>query len=87
MFKVFFALVAVTTMVSMGMIGKIGKISPIARVSIAPMMIHSNGSVSFPDRMPSPDTVYQIRRAIKMEDVEQLNAILVENNLFVAPSK
>ena len=88
MFKLFFALVAVTTMVSMSLIGKMGKIETVGTgTELAPMLIHSNGTVTFPDRLPSPETVYEIRRLIKVEDVEQLNAILVKNNLFVAPTK
>lgn len=90
MFKFFFALVALTTIVSMGMIGKIGKVGSITSndtvVQPAPMIVDVNGAISFPDRIPAPETVYQIRRALRMEDVEKLNAILVQNKLFMAPS-
>jgi len=88
MFKIFFALVAVTTMVSMGFIGKMGKVGmiPTEQVQPAPVMIGTDGALTFPGRIPGPDTVYSLRRAIKMEDVEKLNAILFENHLFVAPS-
>ena len=88
MFKFFFMLVAVTTMISMGLIGKMGKVGPAASQSItpAPMMINANGAISFPERIPSPDTVYKIRRALQTEDVETLNALLAENRLFVAPN-
>ena len=88
MFKIFFLLVAVTTMVSMSLIGNIGKVKPVGMADIkqAPVMIHENGSVTFPGRIPAPETVYELRRAIEMEDVEMLNAILVKNRLFVAPN-
>jgi len=89
MFKFFFALVAITTMVSMSLIGKIGKVEHVGINGLkqAPMLIHTNGSISFPDRIPAPETVYEIRRLIENEDVERLNVILVKNNLFVAPTK
>ena len=88
MFKIFFLLVAVTTMVSMSLIGNIGKVKSVgmADTKQAPVMIHENGSVTFPGRIPAPETVYELRRAIEMEDVEMLNAILVKNRLFVAPN-
>ena len=88
MFKFFFLLVAVTTMVSMSLIGNIGKVKPLAAANVkqAPVMIHDDGSVTFPGRIPAPATVYELRRAIRMEDVEKLNAILVKNRLFVAPN-
>ena len=80
-------LVAVATMVSMGVIGNIGKLSPLASIKAAPMMINENGSLIFPGRMPAPNTVYDIRNAIESEDIETLNALLVENHLFVAPNQ
>ena len=86
MFKLFFMLVAIATMISMGLIGEIGKFAPMAPIKAAPMMINQNGSLTFPGRMPSPNTVYDIRNAIQSEDIEKLNALLVENHLFVAPS-
>ena len=88
MFKFFFALVAITTMISMSFIGKIGKIDSYAteKFQPAPAMIGSDGSITFPGRMPKPEAVYEMRRALKMEDVEKLNALLFENQLFVAPS-
>lgn len=86
MFKFFFGLVAVSTIASMGIVGKIGSKAP-APIKPAPVLIDSSGSVSFPGRVPSPDTVYELRRAIQMEDVETMNEILVQNHLFVAPGE
>jgi len=87
MFKFFFALVAVTTVISMGVIGKIGKVgTEVVVIKPAPMIIEASGAVSFPGRVPKPQTVYELRRAIQMEDVEALNTILVKNHLFVAPN-
>lgn len=88
MFKFFFALVAIATMMSMNIIGKIGTISPVATDPLkpAPVMIEADGALSFPGRIPAPDTVYELRRAIQSEDVETLNAILFENHLFMAPN-
>ncbi len=88
MFKFFFALVAITTMISMSFVGKIGKIDSYTTQTLkpAPVLIGTDGSLTFPGRMPSPDTVYNLRRALKMEDVEKLNALLFENQLFVAPN-
>lgn len=88
MFKIFFILVAIVTMMSMNIVGKIGTITPVsvAPLKPAPVMIASDGALTFPGRIPSPDTVYNLRRAIQEEDVETLNALLVENHLFMAPS-
>jgi len=86
MFKFIFALVAFATISSMGFIGKIGKINSPATIEPAPVMLGTNGSIKFPGRMPAPDTVYELRRAIQMEDIEKLNEILFENHLFMAPS-
>lgn len=86
MFKFIFALVALATISSMGFIGKIGKISPPKVIKPAPVMIEANGSLSFPGRIPAPDTVYELRLAIQKEDVEKLNELLFENHLFMAPS-
>ena len=84
MFKTFFILVATVTMVSMGFFGELGKIKPI-QVKAAPMIIGENGMLTFPGRMPSPNTVKDLQLAIEKEDVDTLNALLVENHLFVAP--
>lgn len=87
MFKIFFALVAVTTLVSMGVVGKIGSQGQgSASVKPAAMTISADGALAFPGRVPAPETVYKLRRAIQLEDVETLNALLVKNRLFVAPS-
>ncbi|MFK5924201.1 MAG: hypothetical protein QM496_18645 [Verrucomicrobiota bacterium] len=86
MFKLFFILIAITTMISMGVVGKMGSYSP-ARVKPAPMTVSLSGAIAFPGRIPGPDTVFKLRRAVQMEDVETLNALLVENHLFLAPSE
>ena len=68
MFKFFFALVALTTMISMSFIGKLGKIESYAATETftpAPVMIGTDGTLTFPGRMPAPEAVYQLRRAIK----------------------
>lgn len=88
MFKFFFALVAITTMLSIGIVGKIGKVETQTAQALkpAPVLIGADGSLTFPARKPSPDVVYNMRRALKMEDIEKLNALLFENQLFVAPN-
>ncbi|NOX98671.1 MAG: hypothetical protein GXP30_02900 [Verrucomicrobia bacterium] len=88
MFKFFFALVAVVTMMSMNIVGKLGTTTPVSAAAVkpAPVIIESNGSLSFPGRIPAPDTIYELRRAIQSEDVETMNALLFENHLFMAPN-
>lgn len=91
MFKFFFALVAIVTMMSMSIVGDIGKIGTLKPVSTAPLkaapvMIEANGALTFPGRIPAPEAIYELRRAIQTEDVETLNAILTENHLFMAPN-
>lgn len=61
-----------------------GSIKP-TPIKPAAMLIHANGSISFPNRSPLPETVYELRRAVQTEDIEKLNALLVAHNLFVAP--
>lgn len=87
MFKFFFALVAIVTMMSMNIIGKLGTTNPISATTIkpAPVIIEANGALSFPGRIPAPDTIYELRRAIQSEDVETMNALLFKNHLFMAP--
>ncbi len=87
MFKFFFALVAIVTMISMNIVGKIGTVNPVssAKTKPAPVIIEANGSLSFPGRIPAPDTIYELRRAIQSEDVETMNVLLFENHLFMAP--
>ncbi len=70
----------------MGIVGKIGLQGSAPVNKPAAMTIGANGSLAFPGRVPAPETVYQLRRAIQMEDMEALNALLIENQLFVAPS-
>ena len=84
MFKFLFAIIAVVTLISMGFVGNLGKYKSY-KVQAAPVIINSNGTLTFPGRIPSPDTVYDLRRAIEMKDTATLNALLVENHLFVAP--
>lgn len=75
-------------MVSMSFIGKMGKVGtiPTEQVQPAPVMIGTNGELTFPGRIPAPETIYSLRSAIQTEDVEKMNAILFENHLFVAPN-
>lgn len=73
-------------MISMGVVGKMGSYAP-ATVKSAPMTISTTGAVTFPGRIPSPDAVYKLRRAVQMEDMESLNALLIEHHLFLAPGE
>ncbi len=84
MVKFLFGLIAISTIVSMGIVGKIGSQAP-APVKPAPVEVSDNGAISFPGRIPDPETVFQLRRAIQLEDMETLNKILVQNHLFMAP--
>jgi len=52
---------------------------------IAPIII-GNGFVRFPERVPSPETVFQIQSAVQTEDAAALNNLLIKNRFYVLPS-
>lgn len=54
---------------------------------IAPLIIGKNGSVRFPELVPSPETVYQIQTANQSDDVQGLNTLLVKHRFYVLPGK
>lgn len=54
---------------------------------IAPIIIGNNGSVRFPERVPSPETVFQIQTAIQTDDAQSLNALLVKYHFYVLPGR
>lgn len=85
MIRFFFGLVAASTLTSVGIVEQIGS-NTATPIKPAPVLIGNSGSVSFPGRIPSPETVYQLRRAIQMKDKATMNKILVQNRLFVAPN-
>ncbi len=85
MFKFLFISTAVITMISMHVVGDYGS-KKTAGGMATPLMIGSNGEVSFPGKSPRPATIFKIRRAIQTEDTETLSALLVEHHLYIAPS-
>lgn len=54
---------------------------------IAPIVIGNNGAVRFPQRVPSPETVFQIQAAIQTDDVQKLNDLLVKHRFYVLPGR
>ena len=46
---------------------------------IAPIIIGNNGAVRFPQRVPSPETVFRIQSAIQTDDAQTLNNLLVRS--------
>ena len=86
MLKPILALIAITAILSTGVVGKIGFQKSPTLLQPAPMLIHSNGAITFPGRAPQPETVYQLRRAIQTENAEMLQTLLVKHRFFVAPS-
>lgn len=85
MFKFLFISTALITMISMGVVGNFSAKKP-SSMQPTPMMLDSNGVVSFPGRALEPTTAFQIRRAIQTKNTETLSALLVENRLYIAPS-
>jgi len=56
-------------------------------VQIAPIIIGNNGSVRFPQRVPSPETVFQIQAAIQTDNATTLNALLIKHRFYVLPGR
>jgi len=54
---------------------------------IAPVILGNNGSVRFPERIPSPETVYQIQMAVQTDDAQKLNSLLIEHRFYVLPGQ
>lgn len=54
---------------------------------IAPIIIGNNGTVRFPQRVPSPETVFQIQAAIQTDDARKLNDLLVRHRFYVLPGR
>ncbi|MFK5921546.1 MAG: hypothetical protein QM496_05160 [Verrucomicrobiota bacterium] len=54
---------------------------------IAPIIIGNNGAVRFPNRVPSPETVYQIQTAVQTDDAQALNDLLVKHRFYVLPGR
>jgi len=54
---------------------------------IAPIIIGNNGAVRFPQRVPSPETVFQIQTAIRADDAQKLNDLLVRHRFYVLPGR
>jgi hypothetical protein len=54
---------------------------------IAPIIIGNNGTVRFPQRVPSPETVFQIQTAIQTDDAQKLNDLLVRHRFYVLPGR
>ncbi len=54
---------------------------------IAPIIIGNNGTVRFPQRVPSPETVFQIQAAIQADDAQKLNDLLVKHRFYVLPGR
>lgn len=56
-------------------------------VRIAPIIINKSGSVRFPERVPSPETVLQIQTAVQSDDAQTLNNLLVKHRFYVLPGR
>lgn len=54
---------------------------------IAPIIIGNKGAIRFPQRLPLPETVFQIQSAIQTDDVQTLNKLLVEHHFYVLPGR
>lgn len=54
---------------------------------IAPIIIGNGGSVRFPKRFPNPEVLYEIRTAVKTDDFETLNDLLVKHNFYLLPER
>ena len=54
---------------------------------IAPIIIGNNGTVRFPERVPTPETVFQIQAAIQTDDAQKLNDLLVRHRFYVLPGR
>ncbi len=54
---------------------------------ISPIIIGNSGSVRFPERFPSPEVVFQIQTAARTDDVQALNALLVEHRFYLLPER
>lgn len=54
--------------------------------NIAPIII-GNGFVRFPERVPSPETVFQIQSAVQTEDAAALNDLLIKHRFYVLPTR
>jgi len=65
------------------------RLAPIklAPMKIAPIIIGSNGVVRYPERVPSPETVFQIRSAVETEDYAALNNLLIKNRFYALPAE
>jgi len=53
----------------------------------APIIIGSNGLVSYLERIPSSETRFQIHSAVETEDYATLNNLLIKNRFYVLPTE
>jgi len=89
-FKTAFFFLVLISMVMGGVYVKQGvqhKVASNRMSQIAPIIIGNNGTVRFPERVPSPETVFQIQTAIQTDDAQKLNDLLVKHRFFVLPGR
>lgn len=89
-FKTAFFFLVLISMVMGGAYLKQGvqhKIAANRMAQIAPIIIGNNGTVRFPERVPSPETVFQIQTAIQTDDAQKLNDLLVRHRFYVLPGR
>ena len=79
------------TMISMAMGGfymkkSADKSSAALRIAqIAPIIIGNNGSIRFPQRVPTPEAVFQFQMAVRTENVTALNDLLIKHRFYLLP--
>ena len=87
-FKTAFVLLALVSMTMGGIYVKNSAVEKEAAFKIsqiAPVIVFQNGLVRFPERIPSPETVFQIQTAVRTDDAQSLNDLLIKHRFYLLP--